>query len=154
MARVVEGVAVTVTDTPDARWQLDLMRLYAGAWWAEQRSADGVATMLDHTDLFATAQDSGTGRLVAFARVLTDFTFVALVLDVIVAESSRGRGIGAALMDALCADERLATVESIELTCQQELEPFYARWGFTSRVGGSRLMRRTSLGHPLTRGEG
>jgi predicted GNAT family N-acyltransferase len=110
--------------------------------------------MLDHTDLFVAAHDLGTGRLVGFARVLTDLTYVALVLDVIVAERARGQGIGAAVMDALCSDERLATVQSMELVCQQELEPFYSRWGFTSRVGGSRLMRRTSLGLPLARGEG
>ncbi|MDQ1641836.1 MAG: hypothetical protein QOJ90_1187 [Actinomycetota bacterium] len=154
MGRVGEGVAVTVTDAPDARWQAELMDLYAGQWWAEQRAPNDVVTMLNHTDLFAVAQDSGTGKLVGFARVLTDYVYLAQILDVIVAESSRGQGIGAALMDALCGDERLASVHSMELVCQQELEPFYAHWGFTSRVGESRLMRRTNLGLPLASAEG
>ena len=29
-----------------------------------------------------------------------------------------------------------------ELVCQPDLMPFYRRWGFTERVGGSTLMRK------------
>jgi predicted GNAT family N-acyltransferase len=85
-----------------------------------------------------------TDRLVGFARVLTDYAYVALVLDVIVDESHRGSGVGAVLLDAVVNHPSLARVRSLELVCQPELVPFYRRWGFTDAVGGSRLMRRSA----------
>jgi hypothetical protein len=57
--------------------------------------------------------------------------------------------VGAALMDAVTGDPRLVEVGSIELVCQPELFEFYRRWGFTTEVGASRLMRRTD--DPLLR---
>jgi predicted GNAT family N-acyltransferase len=66
------------------------------------------------------------------------------VLDVIVAPAWRAAGLGAMLMDAVVGHTGLAGVRSIELVCQPELMPFYRRWGFTDRVGPSRLLRRTA----------
>ena len=77
---------------------------------------------------------------VGFARVLTDWHYRAYVYDVIVATDWRDRGLGRELLDALM--ERLHAVESIELSCQPEMIPFYRRWGFTDEFGGSLLMRR------------
>jgi predicted GNAT family N-acyltransferase len=82
--------------------------------------------------------------LVGFARVLTDYTHIAVVLDVIVDESRRGSGLGGALLDAVVNHPELAAVRSLELVCQPELIPFYRRWGFTDQVGSSTLMRRTT----------
>ncbi len=82
--------------------------------------------------------------MVGTARVLTDFTYLATVLDVISSEARRGEGVGAAMMGAITSHPRLQDVDSIELICQPELQAFYSRWGFTGDVGRSRLMRRTS----------
>jgi GNAT superfamily N-acetyltransferase len=119
----------------------DLMRT---AWWMSDRTAAEVARLLEHSDLVTALTHRPTDRLVGFARVLTDYTQIALVLDVIVDESHRGSGAGAALLDAVVNRAELATVRSLELVCQPELIPFYRRWGFTDQVGASTLMRRTS----------
>jgi predicted GNAT family N-acyltransferase len=139
----MEHVHVQVSDSLATDRLPDLMALFAGQWWTKDRQVDDVATMLANSDLIATASDPQTGELLGFARVLTDFTYLACLMDVIVAETSQGKGVGAQLVDALVTDSRLAPVQSLELTCQEDLEGFYARWGFTSQVGGSRLMRRT-----------
>ena len=97
--------------------------------------------MLASTDLVVGLVDDG-GRLIAFARVLTDETYVALLLDVIVAESRRGESLGRALIDAVLSQPRLGPVNSIEVVCQPDLVAFYERWGFTTDVGRSMLMRR------------
>jgi len=68
---------------------------------------------------------------------------VALILDVMVGAPWRGLGAGSPLMDAITAHPVLHDIESLELVCQPDLVPFYARWGFTDQVGSSRLMRRT-----------
>jgi predicted GNAT family N-acyltransferase len=139
----MDHVDVHVSASFDRNRLPDLMTLYAEQWWTKDRNVDDVATMLDNTDLFATVVDTNTNTMLGFARVLTDHTYVASVMDVIVAEDSQGNGYGAQLMDALVNHPSLANVQSLELSCQQALEKFYERWGFTARVGGSRLMRRT-----------
>jgi len=120
---------------------LDLMRT---AWWMADRTPTDVLDLLEHSDLVVALTHRPTDRLLGFARILTDYTYVALVLDVIVDEAHRGSGLGAALMDAVIHHPRLADVRSVELVCQPDLVPFYRRWGFTEEVGGSRLMRRTA----------
>ncbi|WP_405065677.1 GNAT family N-acetyltransferase [Kribbella sp. NBC_01510] len=122
----------------------DLLHLFATAWWMSDRTLDETVRILAESDLVLTLQDQDTDRLVGFARILTDYAHVALVLDVVVAAEHRGAGLGAALMDAVVSHPRLADVRSIELVCQPELVPFYRRWGFTDEVGRSLLMRRTA----------
>jgi hypothetical protein len=63
-----------------------LMELYAQAWWATSRTAAGVATVLERSDLVFALVDRAADRLVGFSRVLTDGVYLAMVLDVIVAE--------------------------------------------------------------------
>jgi GNAT superfamily N-acetyltransferase len=119
----------------------DVLRLFQSGWWTASRDLAGVETMLRRSDIiFGLDADGG---LAGFARVLTDDVYLALILDVIVAPEHRGRGFGAALMDAIVSHPRIAGVRSVELVCQPDLMPFYGRWGFTDRVGRSRLMRRT-----------
>ena len=120
-----------------------LMDLFAATWWAAERTDDEVRRMLAASILVVAVTHRPSGRLVGFARVLTDEVYLAVVLDVIVAPDVRGTGLGATLLDAIVGHPRLAAVRSIELVCQPEVMPFYRRWGFTDQVGGSRLMRRT-----------
>jgi GNAT superfamily N-acetyltransferase len=120
-----------------------LMRLWASAWWAAGRTEDETRRVLAGSDVVVAVTERAPGRLVGFARVLTDQTCLAVILDVVVAPDVRGSGVGAMLMDAVLSDPRVAGVKSIELVCQPELMPFYRRWGFTDQVGQSRLMRRT-----------
>ncbi|MEJ3746266.1 N-acetyltransferase [Actinomycetes bacterium KLBMP 9797] len=73
----------------------DLMALFAQAWWAKSRTHDDVRQMLANSDIVAGLARPADGRLLAFARVLTDFTYLALILDVVVAADARGHGLGA-----------------------------------------------------------
>jgi GNAT superfamily N-acetyltransferase len=121
-----------------------LIELFASAWWADRRTESEVRGILAGSDVVVTATDRASGRLAGFARVLTDATYLAVILDVIVAPEVRGAGVGAMVMDAVLEHPKVAGVASVELVCQPDLIPFYRRWGFTDQVGGSRLMRRTA----------
>ena len=135
--------SITVIDRVDAGLRDDLVGLFQSAWWTAARTPKAVERMLDGTDVVVGLVDSDSGRLIGFARAITDRTFLAVVLDVIVAPDRRGSGLGARLMDELLARPELADVDSVELVCQPELVAFYRRWGFTDAVGRSLLMRRT-----------
>jgi len=122
----------------------DLLRLYANEWWSKERTRPEVERMLGASDLLFAVIEKGSDSLVAFARVLTDRTYLAVVLDVIVAPEHRGHGLGRLLVERICSEPELQNVASIELVCQPEHIPFYEQWGFSEHVGRSRLMRRTS----------
>lgn len=122
----------------------DFVRLYGNEWWSNERTRPDVEQMLLASDLLFGVVEKGSDSLAGFARVLTDRTYVAPVLDVIVAPEHRGHGLGRLLIERICAEPALQNVASIELHCQPEHMPFYRKWGFSDEVGRSRLMRRTS----------
>jgi GNAT superfamily N-acetyltransferase len=120
----------------------DLERLYQAEWWTQGRQLPDIRKMLENTDVLAAFCDSDSQRLIAFARVITDYTYKALILDVIVDASYRGENLGRALMDAIVAHPRLKGVKHFELYCLPELVSFYKKWGFTDELGELRFMRR------------
>ena len=91
----------------------DLVELFSSQWWTSDRAAKDVIRMLAGSDIVVAAVDRTSDRLVGFARVITDFTYVALILDVIVAPEFHGRGIGAMIMESVVTNPRLAGVRSL-----------------------------------------
>src|SRR4051794_24820971 len=93
----------------------DLLRLYKGEWWTNQRQETDVRIMLRNCDLLFALVNSENDQLVGFARVLTDYVFKALILDVIVDESQRGSGLGRMLVEAITNHPTLKEVRHLEL---------------------------------------
>jgi predicted N-acetyltransferase YhbS len=120
----------------------DLHALYQNEWWTRGRSLEATRTMLLHTAHLFGICERDSGRLVAFARVLTDSTFKAFVFDLIVAPDRRARGLGSRLVRRILEHPDLRSVRHIELACLPELTEFYGRLGFTTDVGDILLMRR------------
>jgi GNAT superfamily N-acetyltransferase len=122
----------------------ELVALYQREWWSRGRDEWSVRLMLSSGGLVFALVVPGAERLAAFARVLTDQVYFAVILDVIVAPIFRGQGVGRRLVDSICNHPALEAVQSLELTCQPVHVPFYRKWGFTDEVDSSTLMRRTS----------
>jgi N-acetylglutamate synthase-like GNAT family acetyltransferase len=135
-------MTVRIHHEVDEQHLAGLMKLFGSAWWLVDRSREETELILRESDIVMMLVDSS--HVVGFARVLTDYAHVALVLDVVVAPELRGSGYGAMLLDAIVDNPRLSRVRSIELVCQPELVSFYSWWGFTDQVGRSLLMRRSA----------
>ena len=118
----------------------DLQKLYRREWWTDARTLGETKACVEGSQICIGIIDT-SGRLHGFARVLTDFTFKALVFDVIVSEECRGTGLGDKLMELVMNHEQLRQVKNFELYCLPELYAFYERWGFSSDVGDITLMR-------------
>ena len=110
-------------------------------WWTEDRSLEETRCCVEGSQVCIGLTDDA-GNLIGFVRVITDYTFKALIFDVIVAEAHRGTGLGDRLIELVLEHLDLANVKHFELYCRPEIAPFYARHGFTAEVGGVRLMRR------------
>lgn len=95
-------------------------------WWAD-REHGNVERALENTSLAIGLRDGD--ELVAAARVFTDFVYYAKVYDVIVAESRRGEGLGARLMETVIEHSDLDGL-NLQLDCREGLVPFYERCGF------------------------
>lgn len=120
----------------------DVLRLFSNEWWTRTRTRADVEQIVagSTTTLGLVAQD----KLIAFARILSDRCHLALVLDVIVDPDCRGQSLGDRLLEAILELPEVKSVNSVELICQPDLIAFYERHGFTTDVGRSTLMRRTS----------
>ena len=123
-----------------------VMDLYRAEWWTRTRTVEQVRDILKWSDLVIGLCSQPGERLVAFARVLTDRTFKALIFDVIVAADHRGRGVGHRLVDAVLASPLLTQVEHVELYCRPELVTFYEEFGFRPPDSSVLLMRRSAAG--------
>jgi GNAT superfamily N-acetyltransferase len=77
--------------------------------------------MLRHSDLLVGLVDPDTGSLVAFARVLLDFSYFAMIFDVIVDESARGHGLGDLLLQACWAARNSKVSPALSWCANQNL---------------------------------
>jgi ribosomal protein S18 acetylase RimI-like enzyme len=119
-------VAITYSTTrrPDAG---QILRLYAFAPWARHRKAGDVHRMLRYTPLFFSAWDGPA--LVGMGRAGTDFSFRAVLWDLIVDPAYARKGIGSALVRSFLGHPRLRRVESFWLSTTDK-QAFYKKLGF------------------------
>jgi predicted GNAT family N-acyltransferase len=118
----------------------DLHKLYKNEWWTKDRSKKEIKKMLKHTDIVIGVVNK-KGKLIAFARVLSDFVFKAEIYDVIVDKKYRGLGLGELLLTKIIKHKKLKEIKQFNLQCLDELEPFYKKFGF-KRVDNLVYMRR------------
>ncbi|MGL5080291.1 MAG: GNAT family N-acetyltransferase [Microcoleaceae cyanobacterium] len=90
-----------------------LHRLYQETWWSQGRTLADIHKMLSNSDYLFGICETRTQQLVAFARVLTDRVYRALIFDVIVAADYRHQGLGRSLIERIISHPDLSQVESL-----------------------------------------
>ena len=117
-----------------------LHALYQQEWWTQGRTLEETKNGVNGSQVCVGLIDNEL-NLVGFARVLSDFTFKALIFDFIVCKEHRERGLGSQLMSAIKNHDKLKTVRHFELYCLPEMFPYYEKYDFTTDVGQIKLMR-------------
>jgi predicted GNAT family N-acyltransferase len=136
---------VVGTLTPD---QVDdLMQLYQFTYWAQSRRKEEVERMLVSSDYLFGVVEEDTGRLCAFARVLSDEVYRAVVFDVVVHPDFRGKGLSKRIFDAILGHPALARVENVLLYCKDDVLELYEQFGFEA-YDDMHLMIRKSVSQP------
>ena len=102
------------------------------AEWPEM-DGDACIRCLPESQYVVSAFDGG--ELVGMGRIVGDGGLCFYIQDVIVAKSHRRRGVGTAVMEALMdfIAERAVKDTYVGLMSAVGKEPFYGRFGFTSR---------------------
>ena len=113
----------------------DLHRLFQQTNWAQSRDPLDIQAMLDRSQLTLGVWDEE--RLIAFARVITDDRYRALLDDVVVDSEYRRQGIASLMMDKLL--KRLEHIEQVMLDCDTDMVAFYSKFGFQVKGGASML---------------
>jgi ribosomal protein S18 acetylase RimI-like enzyme len=89
--------------------------------------------LLAGSDAVVLAVDDETGKVVGFITAISDGVLSAYVPLLEVLPAYRGRGIGSELVRRML--DRLSGLYAVDLLCDVELQPFYARWGMKAASG-------------------
>ncbi len=130
-----------IVEKLDKKQIKQLHSLYLQEWWCKDRTLIQTQKVAQNSSLIFGIVDSND-NLIAFARVVRDFTFKAFIFDVIVAKEHRGKGLSDKLLNTILNHNKLKNIETIELYCLPEMKPLYAKYGF-KEVEGLSFLRRS-----------
>ncbi len=122
-----------------------LYLMYQLEWWSKGREILEIQSMLKNTNLIVAFCESKSKKLVAFSRIITDYVYRGLILDVIVESNYRSQGLGRLLIENIINHPQLKSVESLLLFCDLEMVDFYKKWGFTDELGRIKLMGKKGI---------
>jgi ribosomal protein S18 acetylase RimI-like enzyme len=106
-----------------------VLELFQCAPWTKDRTAEETRAVLAQSSLVVSVWEGE--RLVAIARVLTDYVFRAAIYDVIVRSEDQQKGIGRLLIDHLLQHPALAKIPVFNLLTRDK-PLFYRKLGFVS----------------------
>lgn len=107
----------------------DVKKLLQQSYWAKERTLEKIEKSIEGSLCFAFF-DTESDKIVAFARVVTDFATMYYLCDVIVDEGHRGKGLGKMLVNRIAdEDERLKGLYGILLT--SDAQGLYSQYGFS-----------------------
>lgn len=123
---------VRYTDTLEG---ISAARLSGGFFegWPDPPSPETHLRVLAGSDEVVLAVDEGTGAVVGFAAAVTDGVLCAHVTLLEVLPVYRGRGIGRGIVERMLG--RLERLYVVDVTCDPDLQPFYASLGLRPVTG-------------------
>jgi ribosomal protein S18 acetylase RimI-like enzyme len=101
--------------------------------WPDPPSPETHLRLLRRSAVIALAQERETGQVVGFATALTDGVLSAYIPLLEVLPRYQGQGIGTALARSVL--EQLGGLYMVDVTCDEAVQPFYARLGLRPSRG-------------------
>ena len=84
-----------------------IFALLKDTYWANQRAPEAQITAMQNSYNVAAIQE---GRIIGYARIVTDYSTIAWLCDVVVHPEFRGQGIGKAMLDFVFSDPKILNI--------------------------------------------
>jgi len=107
----------------------ELARMYRDAGWIDDPHPEKMNKAVESGSEWFVARDEGS-TLLGIGRIITDYARYAFIVDVIVLEDRRGKGIGTAIMDGIIRECRELGIDSVNLWPSKGKVQFYEKLGF------------------------
>jgi GNAT superfamily N-acetyltransferase len=120
------------------------------SYWAQGRTIEAVRKSIDNSVCFGVYDRDEF--LVGFARVITDYTVFAYLLDLFILESYRKRGLGKYLVDHIVNNEALKNVRwRLDTKDAHEL---YRKFGFREPAFPEKIMEKRKIANQSLNSDG
>lgn len=96
------------------------------SYWAQGRSLEAVQKSINNSLCFGLHLD---GEQIGFARVVTDYTIYAWLMDIFILQEHRGKGFGTYLVRGIKSCKELKTIKRWGL-CTEDAHELYKKVGF------------------------
>jgi N-acetylglutamate synthase-like GNAT family acetyltransferase len=117
-----------------------IFRLIKNSYWGNRRTQEEQKTALDNTLNFGLFHNN---TQIAFARVMTDKVFFAYLLDVIVDENHRGKGLSKLLIANILNNSDLQKIDKWILATK-DAHSLYEKFGFEALKKPEMIMEKLS----------
>ncbi|PWI30795.1 GNAT family N-acetyltransferase [Flavobacteriaceae bacterium LYZ1037] len=108
------------------------------AYWAKGRTLNEVKKTIDYSFCFGGYLKD---KQVGFARVVTDYTVFAYVMDVFILPEYRGKGYAKKLMDAINKEPELQSCK-VWLLKTSDAHELYKQFGYSNLKHSEKVMER------------
>ena len=119
--------------------QIDVIHQFlTETYWAKGRTLDEVKKTIEHCLCFGMYLD---GKQIGFARLATDYTVFAYLMDVFVLPEYRGKGYSKQLMKAINEEPQLQSCK-VWMLKTSDAHKLYKQFGYTELKHPEKVMER------------
>jgi len=108
------------------------------SYWAKGRTLDEVKKTIEHCLCFGVYLEN---EQIGFARVSTDYTIFAYIMDVFILEAHQGNGYSKQLMKAISEETKLQSCK-VWMLKTSDAHGLYEQFGYTSLSHPEKVMER------------
>lgn len=109
------------------------------SYWAPGRSYEIVKQSIENSLCFGVYDNSD--KLIGFARIVTDYTLFAYIMDVFILEEYRNQGLGKLLMNEVINHPDLQNLKRIMLATD-DAHGLYEQYGFRKTQIPEKIMEK------------
>jgi len=127
----------------DDKARLDLKLVHhqiTNSYWAKGRNFEDVKRSVDNSICYGIYI---ADKQVGFARIVSDLTTIADLMDVFIVEKYRGNGLSKILLKKILNDERFSSVKKWMLATK-DAHSLYEKFGFRKIKLTGKLMEKVS----------
>jgi GNAT superfamily N-acetyltransferase len=125
--------------TDKSKLQIEVIhRFLSTAYWAKGRTLQEVEKTIEHCLCFGVYLDE---KQIGFARVATDYTIFAYLMDVFILPEYRGKGYSKLLMKAIHEEPQLQSCK-VWMLKTLDAHGLYKQFGYTELKHPEKIMER------------